>query len=317
MSTPELRFAEPASHSFGERATIGADGSTKSHSASLPLIPVAALLVAMVSIQSGASLAKSLFPIVGAEGSTALRLGLAAGILLVIFRPWRTRLDRTAIRPLLLYGAALGGMNLLFYLAIRTLPLGVAVALEFTGPLALALWQSRRPIDLYWVFLVFIGIALLFIYGATSSGLNASGLAFALGAGVCWAIYIGVGKRAAAQGRQAAVAYGTTIAAILTVPVGLEHTGGHLLSFDILPLALAVALLTSAIPYSLEIVALHGLSTRTFGILTSMEPALAALSAAIILTEHLSLVQAIGIGTIMAASIGAVISDSRSTPEPV
>ncbi|AMK23033.1 EamA family transporter [Sphingomonas histidinilytica] len=313
----ELRLTESASHSLSERIITVSDGSTGSRSAPFPLIPVAALLVAMVSIQSGASLAKSLFPIVGAEGATALRLGLAAGILLIIFRPWRTRLDRAAIRPLLFYGAALGGMNLLFYLAIHSLPLAVAVALEFTGPLGLALWQSRRPIDLCWVVLAFIGIALLFTYGTTGMGLNAGGVTFALGAGVCWAVYIRIGKRAAAQGRQAAVAYGTTIAAILTVPVGLEHTGGHLLSFDILPLALAVALLTSAIPYSLEIVALQGLSTRTFGILTSMEPALAALSAAIILAEHLSLAQVIGTGTIMAASIGAVTSDSRSTPEPV
>lgn len=312
-----LTDTEPPSHLLDEKAIIAADESTGSRSAPLPVVALGALLVAMISIQSGASLAKSLFPIVGAEGSTALRLGLAAGILLVILRPWRTRLDRKAFRPLCFYGAALGGMNLLFYMAIRSLPLAVAVALEFTGPLGLALWQSRRPIDLCWVLLAFIGIALLFAYGAMDGDFDANGIAFALGAGVCWAVYIAVGKRAAAQSRLATVTYGTTIAAMLTVPIGLGYAGSHLLSFSILPLALAVALLTSAIPYSLEIIALHGLSTRAFGILTSMEPALAALSAALILGEQLSLIQIVGIGTIMTASIGAIASDGRSTLEPV
>lgn len=271
----------------------------------------------MVSIQSGASLAKSLFPLVGAEGTTALRLGLAASILLAIFKPWRTRLDRSALRPLFLYGAALGGMNLLFYMAIRSLPLAVAVALEFVGPLCLALWHSRRPIDLCWVAMAFVGIALLFVHGMMSANVSAGGAVLALGAGVCWAIYISVGKQAAARGRQAAVAYGTTIAAMLTVPIGLGHAGGHLLSLNILPLALAVALLTSAIPYSLEMIALDSLSTRVFGILTSMEPALAALSAMLILGEQLSLAQIAGIGTIMAASMGVMVNDGRSAPGQV
>lgn len=287
----------------------------KSGSGHLALLPVAVLLLAMISIQGGAALAKQLFPSVGAQGATALRLGLAAVMLLALWKPWRFRVTRTSITPILIYGLALGGMNLLFYMAIRTIPLAIAVALEFIGPLAVALSGSRRLIDLTWVAFAFCGILLLLPSGTGVAPLDPTGIGLALCAGACWAVYILSGKKAAAMGERPAVAYGTTIAAIAVLPIGVAHAGADLFSIAILPLALAVALLTSAIPYSLEMMALGRLPTRAFGVLTSMEPAIASLSALLILGERLSLLQIVGVGIIMAASIGVVVT--RSVGESV
>ncbi|AOH85629.1 hypothetical protein AWL63_18480 [Sphingomonas panacis] len=281
-----------------------------------PLVPVIALLLAMVSIQGGAALAKQLFPYVGAQGATALRLGIAAAMLLALWRPWRVPVTRAALRPILIYGVALGGMNLLFYMAIRTTPLAIAVALEFVGPLAVALFSSRRLVDLVWVALAICGIFLLLPGSFGATPLDPTGAILALGAGACWAIYILSGKRAAASGGRPAVAYGTTIAALFVMPIGVAHAGTGLFSIEILPLALAVALLTSAIPYSLEMLALDRLSTRVFGILTSMEPALASISALLILGERLSIMQVAGVGTIMAASIGVIMTRNSVVPVP-
>lgn len=277
-----------------------------------PSAAVAALLVAMVAIQSGASLAKTLFPLVGAAGATALRLGLAAGMLLVILRPWRTRMSGRSLPDLLVYGAALGGMNLLFYLSLQTLPLAVAVGLEFIGPLGLALAQSRRPVDLFWVVLAFVGMLLLFAQATIQRGIGSSGVLLALGAGACWAIYIAVAKRAAVCGRQASVAYGTMIAAMIAVPFGIGQVGGHLSNPHVLAVAIGVALLTSAIPFSLEMIALERLPTRTFSILTSAEPVIAAAFGAAVLGEHLSARQILGMAAIMASAV-SVFGSARDT----
>lgn len=269
------------------------------------LAPIALLLVAMVSIQSGASLAKSLFPLVGAEGTTALRLVLGAIILSLVMQPWRTRLNLAAYRSLLAYGLALGGMNLLFYMSLQSIPLGVAVALEFTGPLTLALLSSRRLLDFVWIALAVLGLWLLLPSGLTQTRLDPLGMALALGAGLCWALYIVFGQRAgAAHGRQT-VALGTWVAALLVLPIGLWQAGGSLFSVDLLPVALAVAVLSSALPYSLEMVALTRLPARTFSILMSLEPAIAALSGLLFLSEQLSWNQWLAIGAIILASAGA------------
>ena len=159
-------------------------------------LPVLVLLIAMISIQGGASLAKSLFPLVGAPGVTALRLALGTIILAIVFKPWRLRFTREQRLPLLFYGLSLGGMNYMFYLSIQTVPLGIAVALEFTGPLAVALFSSRRPVDFIWVILAVLGLWYLLPLGENVSHVNLSGAAFALGAGACWAIYILCGQRA-------------------------------------------------------------------------------------------------------------------------
>ncbi|MGP3591117.1 threonine/homoserine exporter RhtA [Vagococcus sp. WN89Y] len=276
-------------------------------------LPVVILLVAMVSIQGGASLAKSLFPLVGAPGVTALRLALGTLILAVIFKPWRLRFTRVQRLPLLFYGLSLGGMNYMFYLSIQTIPLGVAVALEFTGPLAVALFSSRRPVDFIWVILTVLGLWYLLPLGDNVSHVDLTGAALALGAGACWAIYILTGQRAGAEHGPATVAFGSLIAAVIFVPIGALQAGELLWHWSILPLGVAIAILSTALPYSLEMVALTRLPTRTFGTLMSMEPAMAALSGMIFLGETLSLQQVLALMAIIIASMGSTLTLSRES----
>ncbi len=279
-------------------------GSTRK----LPVwLPILVLLIAMSSIQSGASLAKSLFPLVGAPGVTALRLALGTLILIAFFKPWRLRFAKEQRLPLLFYGLSLGGMNYLFYLSIQTVPLGIAVALEFTGPLAVALFSSRRPVDFIWVVLA----VLLLPLGQDMSHVDLTGAALALGAGACWAVYILTGQRAGAEHGPATVAVGSLIAAIIFVPIGAVQAGDALWHWSILPLGLAVAVLSTALPYSLEMIALTRLPTRTFGTLMSMEPALAAVSGMIFLGETLTSIQILALCAIIAASMGSTLTIRR------
>lgn len=276
--------------------------------ASSALLPICLLIIAMVSIQSGASLAKSLFPLVGAEGITTLRLGIGTLILFLIFRPWRMRFAAGSRWPLLVYGLALGAMNYLFYLSLRTLPLGIAVALEFTGPLAVAMFSSRRPIDFLWVALAITGLWFLLPLGHDLGNIDPFGTACALGAGAFWAIYIIFGQKAGGDHGPGTVAVGTLIAALLFCPIGAWQSGSLLFNIDILPMALVVAVLSTALPYSLEIIALPKIPARTFGTLMSLEPAMAALSGMLFLNEHLTGVQWLALGAIIAASMGATLT---------
>ncbi|ASL86867.1 threonine/homoserine exporter RhtA [Serratia marcescens] len=272
------------------------------------LLPICLLIIAMVSIQSGASLAKSLFPIVGAEGITTLRLFIGTLILFIIFRPWRMRLAAGSRLPLLIYGLSLGAMNYLFYLSLRTVPLGIAVALEFTGPLAVAMFSSRRPIDFLWVALAIAGLWFLLPLGHGVGGIDPFGAACALGAGACWAVYIIFGQKAGGDHGPGTVALGSLIAALVFCPIGAWQTGSVLCNLDILPVALAVAILSTALPYSLEIIALPKIPARTFGTLMSLEPAMAALSGMLFLGEHLSGVQWLALAAIIAASMGSALT---------
>lgn len=239
---------------------------------SLPLVPILLLVIAMISIQSGASLAKSLFPLVGAQGITSLRLGIGTLILFVIFKPWRMRFAAGSRLPLLIYGVALGGMNFLFYLSLKTVPLGIAVALEFTGPLAVAMFSSRRPVDFIWVGLAVLGLWFLLPLGHNIGTIDLFGAACALGAGACWALYIISGQKAGGDHGPGTVAVGSLIAALVFCPIGVAYNGLALFDPAILPVALAVAILSTALPYSLEMVALTRLPTRTFGTLMSLNP---------------------------------------------
>ncbi|EPN9631463.1 threonine/homoserine exporter RhtA [Cronobacter sakazakii] len=276
-------------------------------------LPVIVLIVAMASIQSGASLAKSLFPVVGAPGVTALRLALGTLILAVVFKPWRLRFTRSQRMPLLVYGLALGAMNYLFYLSIRTVPLGIAVALEFTGPLAVALFGSRRPVDFLWVALAVLGLWFLLPLGQDVTHVDPLGAACALGAGVCWAIYIIAGQKAGAEHGPATVALGSLIAAIVFVPIGAVAAGEALWHWSVLPAGIGIAILSTALPYSLEMTALTRLPTRTFGTLMSMEPALAAFTGMIFLGETLTLVQWLALLSIIIASVGSTLTLRRET----
>jgi inner membrane transporter RhtA len=267
----------------------------------------------MLSIQSGASLAKSLFPLVGAPGVTALRIVLGTAILVVIFKPWRLRFKKEQRLPLLFYGLSLGAMNYMFYLSIQTIPLGIAVALEFTGPLAVALFSSRRPVDFIWVVLAVLGLWFLLPLGQNVSEIDLTGAALALGAGACWAVYILTGQRAGEEHGPATVALGSVIAAIVFVPIGMAQATESIWQWSVMPIGLAVAILSTALPYSLEMIALTRLPTRIFGTLMSMEPALAAISGMVFLGETLTFTQTLALCSIIAASMGSTLT---MRPEP-
>ncbi len=276
-------------------------------------LPTLVILIAMVSIQSGASLAKSLFPLVGAPGVTALRLALGTLILAIIFKPWRLRFTAEQRLPLLLYGLSLGAMNYLFYLSIQRIPLGIAVALEFTGPLAVALFGSRRPLDFVWVILAVLGLWFLLPLGQDVAQVDLTGALLALGAGSCWAVYILTGQRAGEEHGPATVAMGSLIAAAVFVPLGMLQATDTLFQWSLLPLGLAIALLSTALPYSLEMIALTRMPTRTFGTLMSMEPALAALSGMVFLGETLTFTQTLALGAIILASMGSTLTMHRES----
>ena len=280
------------------------------------LFAVAMLLVSMVSYQCGAALAKELFPLIGAQGATACRLGLGALILLLVRRPWRSPRRVRDVRALWGYGLSIGAMNLMFYMALRSIPLGIAVALEFTGPLALALFGSRRLLDFAWIALVLAGLALLLPLRGRLTRLDPVGVMYALGAGVGWALYIVLGQKAGAAHGADTVTLGTSIAALLAMPIGIAHAGSALFTPALLPLALGVAVLSSALPYSLEMVALTRLPTRTFGTLLSLEPAIAAMAGVGFLGEHLSVLQWLAIAAIIVAAAGTALSVRQPVTEP-
>ena len=276
-------------------------------------LPILVILISMISIQSGASLAKSLFPLIGAPGVTALRLALGTLILVVVFKPWRLRFAKEQRLPLLFYGLSLGAMNYLFYLSLQRIPLGIAVALEFTGPLAVALFSSRRPVDFIWVMLAITGLWFLLPLGQDVAHVDLTGALLALGAGAGWAIYILSGRRAGEEHGPATVAMGSLIAAIVFVPLGAFQATDALWHWSLLPIGLAIAILSTALPYSLEMIALTRLPTRTFGTLMSMEPALAALSGMVFLGEMLTFNQTLALGAIIMASMGSTLTMRQET----
>ena len=277
-------------------------------------LPVAILIAAMLCFQLGATMAKGLFPAVGASGTAALRLALSAIILLAVWRPWRLRLTGHEIRVILIYGLALGWMNFFFYVSLRFIPLGIAVALEFTGPLALAMAASRRPIDFVWILMAGLGLIALLPLGIGSAQLDLVGVGCGLAAGACWALYILFGRKAGAAHGGQTTALGMTIGAIVIVPIGAAQAGMQMLSPAILPAALGVALLSSAIPYSLEMLAMPRLPTRTVGVLMSLDPALGAVAGLLFLGESLSWIQWAAIASIMAASAGSAATGRDAVP---
>ena len=280
-------------------------------------LPVLLVTLGMVFTQTGASFAKMLFPLVGAPGATTLRLTLAALVLILVFRPWRHRLDGKQWRAVLLYGGAMGAMNLFFYAALEHIPLGIAVALEFTGPLAVALFGARKKLDFFWIALAVSGFALLLPWTQTGGEIAPIGIVLALCAGACWAGYIVFGQRAGTGGGAHIAALGGGTAALIALPFGAITAGTSLLDPSLLPLGLAVALCSSAIPYALDMVALPHMPSRLFGILMSGQPALAALSGLVILHETIGPIQLLGMGAITLASIGATLTIARAEPAPL
>jgi inner membrane transporter RhtA len=274
--------------------------------------PSAGLMVgAIASVQFGSAIAATLFARVGPGGAVFLRL-ISASIVLVVV--WRPRVRGRTRRELVLavaFGLVLAGMNLSFYTALHRIPLGIAVAIEFLGPLAVAIGGSRRRIDIVWVVLAAAGIAAL-THGGTRH-LSAVGVAFALVAGCLWAAYILLNARVgrAFEGGTG-LALAMCIGSVAALPVGVIDGGAHLLEPRSLLLGTAVGMLSSAIPYSFELEALRRIAVNVFGVLMSLEPAMAALAGLIVLGQGLSLRALAGIALVVLASAGA----SLQTREP-
>ncbi|WP_158884428.1 EamA family transporter [Amycolatopsis anabasis] len=272
--------------------------------------PPLQVLIGIFSVQVGAALAKQLFAATGPAGTVALRLFFAAVVLLLIWRP-SLRIGRKALPVVLAYGAVLAVMNLCFYQAIARIPLGIAVTIEFLGPLVVALAGSRRLLDALWALLAAGGVVLL---SESRGDLSLAGMLFALAAGICWGSYIllsaALGSRTT-EGNGLALAM--AVAAIVAMPVGVVETGSGLLAPWVLAIGLAVALLSSVIPYSLELEALRTIPPRVFGILMSLEPAVGALAGLVVLGEMLQPLQWVAVCCVVIASIGATRTAKPAT----
>ena len=282
-----------------------------------PVPPQALLLGGIASVQFGAALANKLFAQAGPSGVVFLRLVLAAAILSLIVRPslrGRTRSDLLAV---LAYGLILGVMNWSFYESLARLPLGVAVTIEFTGPLAVAIAGSRRALDGLWVLLAGGGVVLLALRGDRSD-ITAAGVLLALSAGVCWAAYILVSQRVGRTWAQVdGLAIALWIGTLVVVPAGIAQGGDALLRPSVIAGGAAVAILSSILPYSFELIALRRLRAATFGLLMSLEPAVAALAGVIVLGQPLRAITAIAIVMVVVASVGTTLSTRPAAiPEP-
>jgi inner membrane transporter RhtA len=274
----------------------------------------AMVLGSIVSVQCGAALATTLFDQVGPGGAVFLRSALAALVLLVVARRGLRPLRGSRLRDVILFGVALAGCNLAFYAALDRLPLGITVTLEFVGPLGVAVFGSRRRRDVVWALLAAAGIVLL-SDGTGGAGIDALGAALALLAGAFWAGYIlqsaRVGNSYPGLG---GLAVAMAISTVLVAPFGIAQGGGDLLVPSTLAIGLAVGLLSSAIPYALELEALRRLPNAVFGVLMSLEPAVAALVGFVALSQSLAPLELVAIGLVVAASAGAL--RSAATPAP-
>lgn len=270
------------------------------------------VVVGLVCQEVGAAFAVTLFPSVGAVGMVSLRLAFSAAILMLIFRPrlrGRTRADWMTV---LVFGLSLAGMNVLFYEALARLPLGVTVTIEVLGPLILSVVVSRRASSWLWAVLAFAGVALLGRGGFDS--LDPIGVLFAMGAGALWVAYILLSARTGQRfERLDGLALAMTAAALVVVPFGAVTAGAALIHPQILLLGLAVAILSSTIPYGLELLALRRLPAATFSILLSLAPVLAALAGFLILGQSLMLLDLLAIVLVVAASMGAIRAASLSS----
>lgn len=275
------------------------------------LPPVYLVMLAMICVQTGTALAKHLFPVLGPSGTVSIRLGFAAAILLVVFKVKIFGRKQSDYLQCLLYGICLAGMNLSFYIAIKFIPMGLGTTIEFVGPLALAILLSRKYTDLIWIVLAGLGIVLITPWN-DSGAVDLRGIFLAGLAGLFWAGYILCGKKLSQQMKSTdAVALGMLVAFLILLPFGIS--GGDLehLNFKWLLFGISVALLSSAIPFSLDMKAFKNISSKTYSILMSLHPALAALSGLIFLGERLTLLQSCAIACVIIASIGSSIASKK------
>lgn len=277
------------------------------------LVAVLTLILAMISVQSGAAHAKELFDQLGPMGLSGLRSTFAALVLAAFWRPWTgAQLTRRDWAMAALYGGSLGLMNMTFYMGLQRLPLGVAVAVEFVGPFCVALVSSRKPLDFLWLGLAVVGLLGLNPLGHDAVSLDPLGVLFALIAGGFWAAYILFGHRVGRSmpgGRASAL--GQIFAALAVAPFTLTHAGPAMLSPPLLASAFVVAMLSGAIPFSLEMVSLKRLPAKTFSILVSLEPAVGAAIGWLYLGEQLTYTQSAAMAALMIASLGCTATAKR------
>lgn len=289
-------------------APVPAAASPRARAGPADRVPPELLVLASVtSVQVGAGLAATLFAELGAAGTSLLRLGFAALVVALIWRP-RPRDFRAprALRAAVAYGLALGAMNLLFYEALDRIPLGIAVTLEFVGPLGVAVAGSRRRLDVLWALLAAAGMVLFGLGAGGDAGLDPLGVVLALAAGGCWAAYIVLAQRLSdAVPGGAGLSLGMIVAAFVPIVPGVAVGGGALLEPALVAQGAAVALLSSVIPYTLEFAALRRMARRVFGVLMSLEPAMAALVGLVVLGQRLSARELLAVGLVVVASAGA------------
>lgn len=270
--------------------------------------PIMIILISMASVQGSSSLAKYLFPLVGSAGMTAWRLVFSSIMLAFIFKPWRKTIDKQAWKYIILYGFALGFMNLSYYAAIERIPIGIVVAIELIGPIVVAMFSARKLWDFIWLTIAIMGLIMLLPIHEANADIDFIGIILALCAGGCWAMYIVFGRQAGKLHGTSSVALGSIMVSFIIFPIGVWQSGVAMFSIDILPLAFLVAILASAIPYALDMIALPKIPALTFSTLMSLSPVLGALSGFIFLDETLSSFQWSAIGCIIISSIGVVFS---------
>ncbi|WP_010113406.1 EamA family transporter [Acinetobacter sp. P8-3-8] len=271
------------------------------------------LFIAMVSMQSSGALAKVLFEHFPVLTISAMRLLMGSLILAIIFRIWQVNFKHIKWSAIISYGVALAGMNALFYLSIERLPLGIAVSFEFIGPLSVALFHARQKFDFIWVGLAILGLVLLFPFDQAAHRLDPIGIALALGAGACWALYIIAGQKPSGVSGNHTVCLGMFVGMLCLMPIALfSGMSATVFQPSNLIYFVALAILASALPFSLEMIALRNLSALSFGTLMSLEPAVAAFSGFIFLGEQLLWTQWLALATIISASIGCTMTVQRA-----
>lgn len=268
-----------------------------------------AATLSLVSVQIGASVAKTLFPVLGPETVALVRLGISAILLCVIFRPWQLFYQQTNWRNLVIYGMFISGMNVLVYKAFAYMSVGLAISIEVLGPLTVAMLMSKRKQDLLWAGCALIGIVILPL-GGVNQNFSYQGMGLALAAAICWGLYIIYGRRVASAGGSS-VAVGMLVAALCALPVGFQHLDLVVSSYKVFFTCVFVSLFSSMIPFLLDIVAMKRLAAHVFGMLLSASPAISALAAWCILGEALNLYQILAIIMIMVACIGCSYASYR------
>ena len=274
-----------------------------------------ALILSIISLCIGTSFAKSLFDSLGPIGTTTLRLVFSTCFMCLLWRPWRLAITRSDLASIIPYGLCIVGMNTFFYMAIDKLPLGVAIAIQFSGPLTVAVFSSRSRYDFLWVLLALFGLYLLLWPGKDTDelfSLDLAGIVYALIGGTFWATYILVGQRARMIHPGLITSYGFFTASLIILPIGILTSGTVIFEADIILYGLAIALLSSTIPFTLEIFSLRILPIKTFSIMVSLEPAVGALTGLIILNEILSLREWLAVLIIVCAAIGTTATAVQS-----